>query len=151
MYETEPTPLPTPVAPPPPPPDPTPVPTPTPVLVATVGWPVAGGGGITTYFSLGHQAIDITASCGTAALAVWGGEVVYAGWKENGGGMVVDIQFDNGLLGSYNHLQAIYVGGGRVEAGTVLGEVGSTGISTGCHLHFAMALDGVWVDPLLYL
>lgn len=112
---------------------------------------MAGDGYVSSTFSLFHQAIDISAACGAPAVAVWGGQVVYAGWKENGGGNVVDIQFDNGLLGSYNHLNAIYVGGGRVEAGTALGGVGMTGVATGCHLHFALALNGVWVDPLLWL
>lgn len=157
-----PTPLPTPIpidpdaTPLPPPPTPTPVPTPqstpvpTPVPVVA-NWPVPGGS-ISQYFSAGHPALDIAAPCGLAAVAVWGGTVIYAGWKDNGGGYVVDIAFDNGLTGSYNHLQEVYVGGGWVAPGTVLGEVGATGIATGCHLHLAMFdAAGNLIDPLAVL
>lgn len=155
QYEVEPTPLPTPVDPGTPWPDPTPPPTPTPKPVVAVSgpgpvWPVAGGT-ISQLFSAAHPALDIYAPCGTAELSAWGGTIQYAGWKDNGGGNVVDIRFDNGLLGSYNHMQAIYVSGGYVAAGTVLGEVGMTGTATGCHLHFGLMSGGVWVDPLGFL
>jgi murein DD-endopeptidase MepM/ murein hydrolase activator NlpD len=154
-----PSPLPTPVAPkgtpfpqatPTPVPTPIPTPVPTPVPVAFSGWPVAGGS-ISQYFSAGHPALDISAPCGTAVMAVWSGTVTYGGWKDNGGGFVVDILFDNGLTGSYNHLSAVLVAGGWVPAGTVLGAVGMTGIATGCHLHFALVSGGQYVDPLAYL
>lgn len=129
------------------PPEPTPVPTPVPVVAF---WP-APGGYVSQYFSGGHPALDIAAPCGNSVLAVWSGSVVFAGWKDNGGGYVVDIQFDNGLVGSYNHLSAIYVGGGWVPAGTHLGAVGATGLATGCHLHLTLSDGHQFFNPLAYV
>jgi len=141
-----------------PPPTPKPTPKPTVVAMATKApvavshslWPVpAQFTTITTLFSALHQAIDIYAPCGTPAFAVWSGKVVYAGWKDNGGGNVVDIQFSNGDLGSYNHLSSIGVGvGQQVGAGEQVALTGMTGVATGCHLHFALQVNGVWVNPL---
>jgi murein DD-endopeptidase MepM/ murein hydrolase activator NlpD len=163
---TQATPLPTPVPPkkqemgyviPPPTPEPTPMPTPEPVATVaahTSGaqWPLPGFTVITTYFSAAHEAVDIQAPCGTPALAVWSGTIIYAGWKDNGGGNVVDIQFDNGHVGSYNHLSAILLGvGTHVGKATPVGLVGMTGVATGCHLHFGLQVNGVWVDPLGYI
>jgi len=113
-------------------------------------WPVAGGGRVVTYFSGWHQAIDIESGCGTAVLAAAGGAITYAGWKDNGGGLVVEIASGDFLL-SYNHLGAIAVGGGSVAAGQVIAYVGMTGLATGCHLHFGTIVNGVVVDPLAYL
>ena len=155
-----PTPKPTPVAPvgtpfpqatpTPPTPEPTPVPTPAPTPVpGTVFWPVPGT--LNQYFSAGHPAIDIGAPCGTPVVASWGGTVQYGGWKDNGGGYVVDILFDNGILASYNHLSGVIVAGGYVVAGTPLGFVGATGIATGCHLHWAFIVGGQMVNPLAYI
>lgn len=116
-------------------------------LIPYLLWPVPGGT-ISQVFHAGHGAVDIGANCGTPAIAATAGLVVYSGWKLNGGGIVIDIQFDNGLLGSYNHLQANYVATGtRVEEGQVVGEIGMTGIATGCHLHFAVSAGGRLLNP----
>lgn len=115
-----------------------------------MAWPVAGN--ITQYFSAGHMALDIGAPCGTSVGAAREGTVVYAGWKENGGGNVVDIDHGDGAVTSYNHLALISVAPGQwVSRSQTIGTVGTTGISTGCHLHLALLIDGVWMDPLAYL
>ena len=127
-----------------------------PVLVArTVSthallWPLRGP--ITTYFSYGHPAIDIAAPLGTPVYAACSGRVIYAGWKTNGGGNVVDILCTNGLTTSYNHLSVILVGRGTsVGAGASIALVGMTGVATGPHLHFAVISGGRFVNPLAYL
>jgi murein DD-endopeptidase MepM/ murein hydrolase activator NlpD len=151
-----PTPLPTPVAPPPAPPDPTPAP----VVAARpqvvqgngqLAWPVAGGT-ITQYFSSGHLALDIAANSGTTVVAADGGTVTWAGWRNNGGGMVVAIDHGNGITTVYNHLGAIWVTPGQAVArGAGIGAVGCTGTCTGPHVHFEVIVGGVLVNPLRYL
>lgn len=114
-------------------------------------WPVVGGG-ISQYFSYAHPAVDIYANCFSPILASYGGVVTYSGWKNNGGGNVVAIITDSGLLMEYNHLNSTAViVGSYVPAGSVVGYVGATGIATGCHVHIAISVNGLWVDPLAYL
>jgi len=152
-----PTPLPTPVAPPPPPPDPTPRPVvaaPPPPPVAgngTLAWPVVGGT-ITTYFSSAHLAIDIAAPAGTTVRAADAGVVTWAGWRNNGGGNVIQIDHGNGIQTVYNHLGSIWVSAGQsVARGEGIGAVGCTGNCTGPHVHFEVIVNGVIVNPLRYL
>jgi murein DD-endopeptidase MepM/ murein hydrolase activator NlpD len=155
-----PTPLPTPVAPPPPAID-TPVavaapaaPAPVEPIVQGTGilaWPVAGGT-ITTYFSAYHPAIDIAAPYGTTVMAADGGVVTWAGWRTNGGGLVVAIDHGNGISTVYNHLGSIWVGPGQVvNKGEGIAAVGCTGVCTGPHVHFETIVGGVLVNPLRYL
>lgn len=143
----------------------TPAPTPIPVRVATVqpavilvkgsgelGWPLLDTRGISTYFSSAHKAIDLDTYCGAVVLASFNGQVVYSGWKSNGGGNVIDIVADNGMVLSYDHLSNMsVVTGDRISSGQQIGAVGATGWAKGCHLHFGVALNGVAVNPLLYL
>jgi murein DD-endopeptidase MepM/ murein hydrolase activator NlpD len=152
-----PTALPTPVAPPTPAPTPRPAP-PAPkhqvVVVGSgqLGWPVSGGGTITTYFSSSHPAIDIAAPYGTPVLAADGGVVTWAGWRNNGGGFVVEIDHGNGIVTVYNHLGSIWVGPGQAVAkGQGVAAVGCTGVCTGPHVHFEVIVGGVIVNPLRYL
>lgn len=107
-------------------------------------WPV--GGPITTYYSSAHPAIDIAATLGTPVVAPFAGTVTWAGWRDNGGGLVVEI--DHGGLTSLNHLSAVAVVVGQyVAAGQVVGAVGMTGNATGPHVHWA-EWDGAWRNPL---
>ena len=78
------------------------------------------------------------------------GTVIYAGWMDGYGNFVV-IDHGNGLATAYGHQSAIYVSGGSVSQGQAIGAVGSTGNSTGCHLHFEVRVNGSPVDPLGYL
>lgn len=120
-------------------------------------WPVAGGY-ISQYYHYGHPAIDIAADYGTPIRAAAGGTVVFAGWKNNGGGYQVWIAHGSGLYTGYYHLSAISVGRGQaVGRGQMIGRVGTSGWATGPHLHFEVWLGYPWesgsrrVNPLAYL
>ena len=115
-------------------------------------WPVSGP--ITSGFGWRwgrmHEGIDIGAPCGTPIHAAASGTVIYSGWMSGYGNFVV-IDHGNGLATAYAHQSAIYVSGGSVSQGQVIGAVGSTGHSTGCHLHFEVRINGTPVNPLNYL
>jgi murein DD-endopeptidase MepM/ murein hydrolase activator NlpD len=119
-------------------------------------WPVAGGY-ISQYFHYGHYAIDIAADQGTRVMAAASGTVIFAGWKNNGGGYQVWISHGSNLYTTYNHMSAVSVGRGQgVSRGQQVGRVGMTGNATGPHLHFEVWRGPVWnggtrVNPLLYL
>ena len=97
-----------------------------------------------------HEGIDIAASTGTSIRAAASGTVIFAGWMGGYGNLTI-IDHGNGLATAYGHQSAIYVGGGSVSQGTVIGAVGSTGNSTGPHLHFEVRVNGSAVDPMGYL
>jgi len=115
-------------------------------------WPVNGP--ITSGFGWRwgrmHEGIDIGVPCGTPIHAAASGTVIYSGWMDGYGNFVV-IDHGNGLATAYGHQSAIYVSGGSVSQGQSIGAVGSTGNSTGCHLHFEVRVNGNPVDPLGYL
>ena len=115
-------------------------------------WPVNGP--ITSGFGWRwgrmHEGIDIGASCGTPIHAAAAGTVIFSGWMDGYGNFVI-IDHGNGLATAYGHQSAIYVSGGSVSQGQTIGAVGSTGHSTGCHLHFEVRVNGSPVDPLGYL
>ena len=116
-----------------------------------LGWPVAGGS-ISQGYWPGHLGIDIAAPWGTAVVASGGGTVTYAGWRDNGGGYVVEIVHDNGLITVYNHLSSIWVWPGQyVTWGQGIGAVGCSGLCYGPHLHFAVFSAYAPVNPLYYL
>lgn len=95
-----------------------------------------------------HRGVDFQAAWGTPVLAAADGLVSAAGW--NGGyGRQVRITHSGGLQTSYSHLSSILAGaGGRVRQGQVIGYVGSSGLSTGAHLHYEVLTGGRAVDPL---
>jgi murein DD-endopeptidase MepM/ murein hydrolase activator NlpD len=98
-----------------------------------------------------HEGVDLGASYGTAIHAAAGGTVIWAGWLGGYGNLVV-IDHGGDLSTAYGHQSAIAVSvGEHVEQGQVLGYVGSTGHSTGPHLHFEVRINGQAVDPLGYL
>lgn len=98
-----------------------------------------------------HDGIDIAARYGTGVYAYAEGKVTFAGW--NGGyGKVIFIDHGNGLQTRYAHLSKIYVSvGERVDTGEKIGAVGSTGRSTGPHLHFEVRQNGSTRNPWNYL
>lgn len=115
-------------------------------------WPC--GGSITSPFGPRtdpytgyHEGVDIGASTGTPVLAMGNAQVLSAGW--NGGyGNCVIIDLGNGIQAYYGHLSSISVSTGQtVNQGDVVGAVGSTGNSTGPHLHFGVISGGGFVDP----
>ncbi len=98
-----------------------------------------------------HAGIDIAAPSGTPVRAARGGVVSRAGWVGAYGFLVV-LDHGGGWETRYAHLSRIDVRvGERVAQGTVVGLVGSTGASTGPHLHFEVRRDGQALDPLAYL
>lgn len=94
-----------------------------------------------------HPGIDIGAAFGTPIGAAGAGTVIFAGW--NGGyGNMVEIDHGNGLTSMYAHMESIAASLGQtVSAGQTIGYVGSTGNSTGPHLHFGLYQDGQVIDP----
>ena len=98
-----------------------------------------------------HAGIDLRATSGTPIYAAAPGEVVYAGWRGGYGNCVI-IDHGGGVATLYAHQSSMAVAEGEeVSRGDVIGAVGSTGFSTGPHLHFEVRVDGVPVDPLGYL
>lgn len=97
-----------------------------------------------------HRGVDYGAPTGAPVLAVASGTVVRAGWT-GGGGNSVYIRHDNGYETRYLHFSRIAPGiraGVRVAQGEVIGNVGSTGLSTGPHLHYELLKGGTHVNPL---
>ena len=98
-----------------------------------------------------HTGLDIRADTGEPARATAGGTVTMAGWS-GGYGKMVEVDHGNGFATRYGHLSAIDVEVGQtVRIGQIVGRVGSTGRSTGPHLHYETRVDGDAVDPQKFL
>ena len=98
-----------------------------------------------------HTGLDFRAQTGDPVRATASGKVVSSGWS-GGYGRMVEIDHGNGLSTRYGHLSEIDVKiGDNVKIGQVIGEVGSTGRSTGPHLHYETRIDGEAVDPQKFL
>lgn len=96
----------------------------------------------------GHRAIDYAASLGTPIRAVGDGTVTYAGWNRQGYGNLVSIRHNGTYSTNYGHQSKIIVKvGQKVKQGQTIGYVGSTGLSTGPHLHYEMVKNGVKINP----
>ncbi len=120
----------------------------------TFAWPAANhflSG--TNYLPIGHPGIDIAAGLGAPIYASDTGVIVFAGWSYRGYGNLVIIDHGNGWQTAYAHLSQINVTcGGAIYQGQVLGLAGSTGNSTGSHLHFEMRSASFGrVNPFNYL
>ena len=111
------------------------------------GYRISPTYGASTY----HEGLDIAGSTGDPIWAAAGGTVTAAG---DGGGMgnYVTISHGNGVSTVYMHCSALYVSAGQyVSQGETIAAMGSTGISTGPHLHFSVVVGGTYVDPLGYV
>jgi murein DD-endopeptidase MepM/ murein hydrolase activator NlpD len=123
----------------------------------TATWPTSGI--ITTYFGAvgglsprGHSGLDIAAPMDTPILAADEGEVLKAYWNEDGYGGLVVIGHPSGYETWYGHLDRFNVNtGDHVNRGQKIGLMGSTGLSTGSHLHFEVRQGGQLRDPLDFL
>jgi hypothetical protein len=103
------------------------------------------------YVSGYHTGIDIACAAGSPIYAAHDGTVSVAGWK-GAYGNTVEVQANSSLYTSYHHMSSISVRVGQVvSAGKILGHIGSTGQSTGPHLHFEVRVNGEPVDPNPYL
>ncbi|OYQ62977.1 metalloendopeptidase [Pseudanabaena sp. SR411] len=100
-----------------------------------------------------HKGVDFAAPTGTPIFAAADGVVTYSGWTDDGYGNVVELRHGNGELTLYAHTNRVFVSKGQViNKGQAIAEVGSTGRSTGPHLHFEIQPDGrTAVDPMDYL
>lgn len=127
----------------------------------TFTWPAPGHTTVTSPFGYRihpilkvrklHTGIDISAPSGAKIVAAGRGTVIFAGY--NGGyGNFVMIDHGNGLVSCYAHQSRIAVSKGQsVNAGQTIGYVGTTGLSTGPHLHFEVRVNGTPVNPMNYL
>ncbi len=98
-----------------------------------------------------HTGLDIAASTGTSIVAAASGTVTFSGWKGSYGNMMV-ITHSNGVQTYYAHCSKLYFeAGATVSQGQVIGAVGSTGNSTGPHLHLEVRVNGVAYNPQNYI
>ena len=108
-------------------------------------------GEVRSFDSRPHKGNDYAAPTGTPTYAAAAGTVITAGWSNSAGNWVV-ISHGNGLVTKYMHHSSICVSAGqRVAKGQQIGYVGSTGYSTGAHLHFQVELNGTPVNPNNYM
>ncbi|HPA25679.1 MAG TPA: M23 family metallopeptidase [bacterium] len=106
---------------------------------------------ITQYFGWRHNGLDIAGPLGTPIYAAKPGKVITAGWNSGGYGNYIILQHTDGTKTLYGHMTKLYVkAGNQVEQGETIGAMGSTGRSTGPHLHFEIIINGKRVNPLSY-
>lgn len=99
-----------------------------------------------------HKGLDIAAQSGTTIVAAASGTVTSSGWSNTGYGNFVLISHGNGVQTLYGHCSKLYVSAGQyVEQGQAIATVGSTGNSTGPHLHLEIRVNGTRVNPQYYL
>ena len=115
-----------------------------------MNWPTSGYR-ITQYYSWRHSAVDIANKVGTPIYAADSGVVEYIGWGKGYGNQIV-IDHGGGKKTRYAHLSKFYCGkGDKVSKGESIGAMGSTGWSTGSHLHFEVMINGTKYNPLNYI
>ena len=99
-----------------------------------------------------HEGVDLSAPQGTPIYAAKTGQVTRTAYQEGGAGYYVSINHGDGFASIYMHMTHYIVSPGQhVSAGQVIGYVGSTGISTGPHLHFGISYNGTYVNPMNYI
>lgn len=129
------------------------------LAAAPHGWPLDGDVQITSEFGWRvlqgvrefHDGIDLNAWYGTPVKATKDGTVTFAGWR-GGLGWTVEIKHEEGFVTIYGHNSRLLVKkGAQVKAGDVIARSGSTGRSTGPHVHYEILLNGKPVDPMKYI
>ncbi|NLT20696.1 MAG: peptidoglycan DD-metalloendopeptidase family protein [Syntrophomonadaceae bacterium] len=127
----------------------------------TYTWPTPGYSSITSAYGMRyhpilkvrkmHTGVDIGAPGGASIVAADSGKVIHCGWM-GGYGQVIVVDHGNGLSTLYAHMSAYAVSNGAsVTKGQTIGRVGSTGWSTGPHLHFEVRINGSYTDPMAYI
>ncbi|WP_206459535.1 murein hydrolase activator EnvC family protein [Anaerovorax sp. IOR16] len=127
----------------------------------TLGWPVPGHSRITSKFGNRihpitklnnfHHGIDISAPSGSKVVAAADGKVITSGWNNSYGNYIM-IDHGSSIVTVYAHNSKLLVStGATVIRGQQIANAGSTGVSTGPHVHFEVRLDGVYKDPKTYL
>ena len=131
------------------------------VIISSGSWPVPGYSRISSPYGYRlhpvlniqkmHTGIDIPAPNGTPAVAIDNGTIIYAGVQGTYGNTVM-IQHDDGKVSLYAHNSKLLVSvGQRVQKGQVVSKIGSTGRSTGPHLHFEIRINGKHTNPVPYI
>lgn len=122
-----------------------------PTVGTKMNWPTVGYR-ITQYYSWRHTGLDIANKIGTPLYAAEAGTVEKAGWNNGGYGNMVLINHGGGRKTRYAHASKLYVKAGDVvEKGQTIAAMGSTGRSTGPHIHFEVIINGQRVNPLNYI
>jgi murein DD-endopeptidase MepM/ murein hydrolase activator NlpD len=99
-----------------------------------------------------HPGIDLAGPVGTSIQATADGVVLRSGWNSGGYGNLVEIDHGRGITTRYGHLSAITVSAGqKISRGQLVGRMGSTGRSTGSHLHYEVRIDGRAVNPIPFM
>ena len=99
-----------------------------------------------------HPGIDLSGAYGTPIYATADGTVLRAGWNSGGYGNLVEVDHGRGITTRYGHMSAILVrAGDHVTRGQLVGRMGSTGRSTGNHLHYEVRIDGRAVNPIPFM
>jgi murein DD-endopeptidase MepM/ murein hydrolase activator NlpD len=99
-----------------------------------------------------HTGIDLAAPYGSPIMAADSGQVIWTGWDWSGLGWAVKINHGNYIATIYGHMERFIVKVGQnVTKGQVIGYEGSTGASTGPHVHFMVLVNNIWVNPTLYV
>ncbi len=99
-----------------------------------------------------HTGIDLAAAYGTPITAADSGQVIWTGWDWSGLGWAVKINHGHYIATIYGHMASFVVQKGEnVTKGQLIGYEGSTGASTGPHLHFMVLVNNIWVDPTIYI
>ncbi len=125
-------------------------PAPAPASPTKMAWPTQGHR-ITQYFSWRHNGLDIANKAGTPIYAADAGVVEFAGWNTGYGNNII-IDHGGGKKTRYAHMSQMFVSAGqRVGIGEHIAAMGSTGWSTGPHLHFEVIINGVRQNPLNYI
>ncbi len=125
----------------------------TPAIDGTKIWPAAGRRINCDYWGYyGHNGVDIGGAQGSPIYAYMGGTVIFSGWDTTGYGNCIKINHGNGVVTIYAHCSALYASAGQqVSAGQNIAGIGMTGWATGNHLHFEVRVNGVPVNPWVYL
>ena len=118
-------------------------------LINPLSNPMCSGYVFVRGFFPGHNGIDLSKFGGCPIRSIYQGKVIFAGWSPWGEGYTVRIDHGNGMQSSYLHGETLWVKtGDYVNGGQEIMYMGTTGNSTGIHLHLSIKINGTFIDPL---